>query len=134
MKAAAIIAGILFILLGAAGFVPALCPGGLLFGVLTVNEIQSIVYVATGVLGLLLGFGGEASGRTFFRIFGVVYALIAILGFAHVNGASLGIEMNMPDNVLHVLLAVIGLAVGFIHRRPVVPPPSGGRHDLREWA
>jgi hypothetical protein len=133
MKAAAIIAGILFILLGAAGFVPALCPGGLLFGVLTVHEIQSIVYIATGVLGLLLGFGGEGSGRTFFRIFGVVYALIAILGFAHVHGASMSIEMNTADNVLHAALAVIGLAIGFIARRPMVPPP-GPRHDLRELA
>ncbi len=133
MKAAAIIAGILFILLGAAGFVPALCPGGLLFGVLTVNEIQGIVYIATGMLGLLLGLGGEAKGRTFFRIFGVVYALIAILGFMHVSGASVGIEMNTADNVLHAVLAVIGLAIGFIARRPMVPPP-GPRHDLRELA
>jgi len=133
MKAAAIIAGILFILLGVAGFVPALCPGGLLFGVLTVNEIQSIVYIASGVLGLLLGFGGEAPGRTFFRIFGAVYAIIAILGFMHVSGARWGIEMNTPDNWLHAVIAVIGLAVGFIARRPVVPPP-GPRHDLREWA
>ena len=132
MKAAAIVAGILFILLGAAGFVPALCPGGLLFGVLTVNQIMSIVYVATGVLGLLLGFGGEAAGRTFFRIFGIVYALIAILGFMHVNGG-VGIEMNTADNVLHVVIAVIGIAAGFMARRPMVPPP-GPRHDLREWA
>lgn len=133
MKAAAIIAGILFVLLGVAGFVPALCPGGLLFGVLTVNEIQGIVYIATGVLGLLLGFGGETAGRTFFRIFGVVYALIAILGFAHVSGASIGIQMSTADNVLHVAIAVIGLAIGFMKRRPMVPPP-GPRHDLRELA
>jgi hypothetical protein len=133
MKAAAIIAGILFILLGIAGFVPALCPGGLLFGVLTVNEVQSIVYIATGVLGLLLGFGAESAGRTFFRIFGVVYALIAVLGFMHLIGAKTGIEMNTADNVLHAVIAVIGICAGFIARRPVVPPP-GPRHDLREWA
>jgi hypothetical protein len=133
MKAAAIIAGILFILLGAAGFVPALGQGGLLFGMLTVHEIQSIVYIATGILGLLLGFGGETSGRTFFRIFGIVYALIAILGFMHVSGASTGIEMNTADNVLHAVIAVIGICVGFISRRPMVPPP-GPRHDLRELA
>src|SRR5215831_11390209 len=134
MKAAAIIAGILFALLGIAGFFPALCPGGLLFGVLSVNEIQSIVYIATGVLGLLLGFGGEVPGRMFFRIFGIVYAIIAILGFVHVSGARWGIEMNAADNWLHAVIAVIGLAVGFISRRPVVPPSSGPRHDLREWA
>jgi hypothetical protein len=133
MKAAAIIAGILFALLGIAGFIPALCPGGLLFGVLTFHEIQGIVYIATGVLGLLLGFGGAPSARTFFRIFGIVYALIAILGFMHVSGASMGIEMNTADNVLHAVLAAIGIAAGFITRRPAVPPRTPG-HDLRELA
>jgi hypothetical protein len=135
MKSLAIIAGILFVAVGAAGFVPQLCPGGLLFGVFAVNEIHNGVHIATGVLALVLGLAGEAPARTFFRVIGIVYALLAAAGFVEQNGggALMGMTMNMADDILHVAIAIAGLSLGFFTDRRVLPPP-GPRHDLREWA
>ena len=135
MKRLAIAAGIIFILAGAAGFVPALCPSGLLFGLFAVTEMHNIVHIATGVLALLLAFGGGTSARVFFCIAGVVYAVVAVLGFMHVQGGPVGmLGMNTADNYLHAVLAVIGLWIGFFMHRSVMPPPSGPGRDLREWA
>ena len=51
----------------------------------------------------------------FFRIFGLVYALVAVLGFLKPEGPVLGyIANNMPDVWLHVVLAAAMLFLGFL--------------------
>ena len=50
----------------------------------------------------------------FFKIFGIVYALVAVLGFMKGNGLVLGmISNNTADTWLHVVLAVVMLFLGF---------------------
>ena len=50
-----------------------------------------------------------------FRIFGVIYALVAILGFMTPSGMLLGmISNNVADTWLHVILAVAMLFLGFV--------------------
>ena len=52
--------------------------------------------------------------NVYFRVFGIVYALVAILGFFTGNGLLLGlISNNMADTWLHVLIAIVALALGF---------------------
>jgi uncharacterized protein DUF4383 len=63
---------------------------------------------------LWAGRTSAAYARTYFRVFGVVYALVAVLGFYVGNGMLLGlISNNMPDTWLHVAIAVVALALGF---------------------
>jgi len=54
------------------------------------------------------------ASRMFFKIFGIVYALVAVLGFMKGNGLVLGmISNNTADTWLHVVLAVVMLFLGF---------------------
>ncbi len=80
-----------------------------LFGIFEVDPLHNIVHLLTGVLGLL---AVSLDWETMFaRTFGVIYALVAVLGFW--MGSVLGMQMNMADNVLHLVLALVFLCLGF---------------------
>ena len=120
VKTAAILFGIVFLVVGVLGFVGAVTPpmadgnGGMLFGIFHVNLGHNIVHIASGVVFLLCGMAGAGPSRTFFKIFGIVYALVAILGFVQGDTNLLGmIANNRADVWLHVALAVVMLFLGF---------------------
>ena len=118
IKAAAILFGIVFLVVGILGFIPA-CTINLngmpmLLGIFHVNTAHNIVHLVSGAVFLLCGMAGAGPSRTFFRIFGLVYALVAILGFLKPAGPVLWIiSNNMADVWLHVGLAVTMLFLGF---------------------
>jgi Domain of unknown function (DUF4383) len=57
---------------------------------------------------------GPGAARLWFQIFGLVYAVVAVLEFMIPNGMLLGLISNNPvDTWLHVVLAVAMLAIGF---------------------
>lgn len=121
VKSAAILFGIVFLVVGVLGFVPAATPpmangeGGMLLNLFHVNTAHNVIHLASGVVFLLCGFAGAGPSRTFFKIFGVVYALVAILGFMKGDGLLLGmVANNMADVWLHVVLAVTMLFLGFV--------------------
>ena len=120
MKGAAVLAGLAFLALGVAGFVPALSPQGLLFGLFAVNPSQNMFHIATGILGILLGAAGEGVSVTYFRLAGIVYALAVVLGlFAGRSGEVMGLAINAPNQVLHAAIAWVALYLGFFrHRDP----------------
>src|SRR5256885_16715480 len=107
MKRLAQIVGVVFLIAGIAGFIPALCPNGLLLGLFAVNGMHNIVHILSGVLALAMSFGTDALARTYFRIVGVVYALVTVLGFAAGGGGMLmGIAMNRVGQFLDLAFAV----------------------------
>jgi hypothetical protein len=55
MKVLALIAGIFFLLLGIAGFVPAFAANGMLFGVFPVHTTHSLIFLVAGVAGIMIG-------------------------------------------------------------------------------
>jgi Domain of unknown function (DUF4383) len=115
VKTAALLFGIVFLVIGILGFVPAATPpDGMLLGIFHVNTAHNIVHLASGVVFLLCGMAGAGPSRAFFKIFGIVYALVAILGFYYGDNALLGIiSNNTADTWLHVVLAVVMLFLGF---------------------
>jgi hypothetical protein len=119
VKTAAILFGLVFLLVGILGFVPAITKDEMLLGIFHVNFAHNIVHLASGAVFLLCGMAGAGPSRMFFRIFGIVYALVAALGFYYGDQPILGlISNNMPVVWLHVVLAVVMLFLGF--------GPSGG--------
>ena len=57
---------------------------------------------------------GEKASRVFFQAFGVIYGLVAVLGFFYGDAPLLGIVANnAADSVLHVVIAVVALYLGF---------------------
>jgi cytochrome c6 len=81
------------------------------FGLLDVNGWHNLVHILTGALGLLAFSAGAYVSRFYAFGLGVVYAVIAIWGFALGGGESiLGfIPINTADNLLHLAIAVLGL-------------------------
>ena len=116
LKTAAIIFGIVFLLVGVLGFVPGIITTGqMLLGIFHVNAVHNIVHLLSGAIALITGLTSTAAARMYFRVFGIVYALVAILGFFIGNGLLLGlISNNMADTWLHVLIALVALALGFV--------------------
>ena len=118
VKTAAILFGIVFLVVGILGFVPACTTDmngmPMLLGIFHVNTAHNIVHLASGAVFLLCGMASAGASRTFFKIFGVVYALVAVLGFYYGDQALLGIiSSNRADTWLHVGLAAVMLFLGF---------------------
>ena len=81
------------------------------FGVLDVNGWHNVVHILTGVLGLLAFRAGAYAARTYAMALGVVYLVVAVVGFAVGDGDSILsiVPVNTEDNVLHLLLGVAGV-------------------------
>src|SRR5437763_7586515 len=100
VKSAAILFGIVFLAVGILGFVPGVTTDvngmPMLLGIFHVNTAHNFVHLASGVVFLLCGMAGAGPSRTFFKIFGVVYAVVAIWGFAAGTGNTLWVVSNNP--------------------------------------
>lgn len=127
LKPAAMIFGVLLMLLGLAGFVPVVTiptPGGeygLLLGAFAVDPLHNVVHIVTGAVALAAGVKGEDASRMYFRVVGVLYALLAIAGFVVGAGTLLGMAHNVANAFLHLFFALVTLSLGFALR------PTGGR-------
>ena len=111
-RTAAIVLGIVFVAVGILGFFPnpLISPTGLF----VVNTMHNIVHLASGAV-LLAGAYTTLGAALALKIMGVVYALVAILGLVMGGNMLLGmIAMNAADHWLHVALAVVLLAAGFL--------------------
>ena len=115
LKKIAIAFGAVFIVVGILGFIPALTPDGRLLGLFAVNTLHNTVHLATGIVALAVAMASPRAILMFFRVFGVIYALVAILGFFTAGDQPLLglIAHNRADAVLHVLIAVVALWIGF---------------------
>jgi len=114
-KTLAIVFGIVFVVVGLLGFVPAAAPNGHLLGLFHVNAAHNVVHLLTGVAALICGMASSYAALMFFRIFGVIYGLVALLGFVGGDRPVLGfISNNMADSWLHVVIAVASLLIGFV--------------------
>jgi hypothetical protein len=119
VKTAAILFGIVFLAVGILGFVPACTTDmngmPMLLGIFHVNAAHNYVHLASGAVFLICGIAGAGPSRTFFKIFGIVYAIVAIMGFMNGDKPLLGlISNNMADVWLHTALAVVMLFLGFV--------------------
>jgi len=107
----AVLFGIGFIFAGVAGFLPSFNPNGMLFGMFEVNTMHNIVHLVSGVIAIMAATSHRFS-RLFFQVFGVVYSIVAIVGFAR-GGDLMLMHVNMADNFLHLGIGVIALLIGF---------------------
>jgi hypothetical protein len=78
-----------------------------------INGWHNVVHLLSGIVGLAM-VGTAAKARLFAIGYGVVYVLVTILGFAVGDGGLLLslIPINTADNLLHLAIAVTGIAVG----------------------
>lgn len=104
------ILGAVLVLVGLLGFV---MPSPLL-GIFAVDMIHNVIHLLTGAVLLGAAFmDGGRNVRLVNIVLGVVYLLVAALGFVAEGFLGTIIVANMADHLLHLLLGVVLLGVAF---------------------
>lgn len=122
--------GILYLLLGLAGFIPAFVsiPGtsesyiplaesagaysagfGYIFGIIPTNFLHNLIRCSVGLLGITC-YNNVGTARLFNRSFTVAYALLAIIGLFPLGETFFGLMPLFGGNVLLNALAAIAAA------------------------
>ncbi len=120
IKTAAVLFGIVFILIGILGFVPGVTDNEMLLGIFHVNAAHNVVHLLSGAAALFAGMTSFGASRMYFRIFGVVYGLVAVMGLMNMGQHTmlLGlISNNDADTFLHIAIAAVSLLLGFMPAR-----------------
>jgi len=121
--------GVAFILVAIVGFMatgmgnmeadPARAP--LLIGLFPVNVLHNVVHLLFGIWGLVAS-RTYSGARSYARIAGVLYLVLAVVGFVAPNGFGF-VPLGGNDVWLHLVLGLVLAGVGFTARelRPPVP-------------
>ena len=83
--------------------------------VFEVNGWHNLVHLASGVV-LLAAAPRRASAKVIALAFGLTYGLVAIIGLIDGSDVLGLIPINGADNVLHVLLSLLGIASALVSR------------------
>lgn len=122
--------GIVLLVVGILGFIPNPIVGdpgasgeaqertgaaeeGAIFGT---NAAHNVVHIASGLVAIWAGFlsGTPEQHSKLFNVgFGIVYAVVTLIGFVALDTMRSLLAVNTADNVLHLLIAVVLLGVGF---------------------
>lgn len=126
VQKAALIVGIVFLVIGIAGFIPGLTTnfetmqfaghesGALLLGVFQVSVLHNIVHLLFGIAGVALA-RSFAAARNYLIWGGAVYAVLLIYGlFLSGDHPANFVPVNAADNWLHAFLAVGMIALGLL--------------------
>ncbi len=109
--------GLIFLVIGILGFVPAIEPEHLLFGIFMVNPAHNIIHLLSGVVLLGAGLSNRWElARRATLAFAAIYGIVTILGFVLPNHVVFGMPMNMADNVLHLAITASALLFGLPER------------------
>ena len=138
----ALIYGVVFLLVGVAGFIPGLTTNydtlqfaghhseAMLMGLFQVSILHNIVHLLYGIAGLALS-RTSAGARHFLLWGGVVYLVLWLYGLVigHDSPANF-VPLNDADNWLHLLLGVTMVALSFLPRthRPATDTAATGRY------
>jgi hypothetical protein len=121
VQRAAQIFGIVFLLVGIAGFFVTgtsmaadIDTAPRLLGLFPLNLLHNVVHLLFGVWGLMASRSFDAS-RGYARIGGIAYLALALLGIVAPNGFGL-VPLGSHDVWLHALLGIALAAVGFTAR------------------
>jgi hypothetical protein len=130
----ALIIGIIYLIVGIAGFIPALrtappahapdvivhASHGYLLGLFPVNTPHNIVHLIIGVWGIT-AYGAWNQARVFARSLAILYGILAVMGLFPVLNTVFGlIPLHGHDVWLHAITAIIAAYFGWaVVERPV---------------
>lgn len=113
-KGFALLFAVVFLFLGAVGFVPFLVSEGFLFKFLKVNAATNLIHLLIGLVALWVAFTKSYYTRLYFQIVGFVLAVYAIFGFIYGKSPVLGfIANNPPLTWFHVIFGILALILGY---------------------
>lgn len=130
MKTAAMVWGVIFLLVGILGFIPGVTTNGFLFGIFHVDTLHNLIHLLTGALAIVAGSAGTQASRVYFQAVGIIYAVIALLGILYGRANLLGIiASNAADTWLHIVMAAVALYLGYLWMEE--RHPTTGSHAPR---
>jgi hypothetical protein len=124
----ALVLGIVFLLAGASGFMPAMLQPvpadapplavaegyGLVMGLLPVNLLHNLVHLLFGLLGVA-AFAGMFAPRVYAQIVAVAYGLLVVLGLFPATHTLFGLVPIYGNDVwLHLALGAVAAYFGFM--------------------
>jgi type II secretory pathway component PulF len=137
VQLAALIFGIVFLLVGILGFIPGITSNydqlaaaghhseAMLLGVFQVSILHNIVHLLFGVAGLVMARSVPAA-RNYLIWGGVIYLVLWLYGlFIDQQSAANFVPLNTADNWLHFILGVAMLALGLLLVRGRAANPRG---------
>jgi hypothetical protein len=140
IQSAAMLVGLVFLLVGILGFIPGITSNyddlkfaghdsnAQLLGIFDTSILHNIVHLLFGVAGLTLAKTFEGA-RSFLIGGGVIYLALFLYGviFGHDEGGANFVPVNWADNILHVVLGggmiLLGVVLGKeVSRRGTAAP------------
>lgn len=129
VQAAALLVGVVFLLVGVLGFVPGITTHygemsfaahhseAKLLGVFQVSVLHNLVHLAFGVAGVTLS-RSASRARTYLLVGGAVYLVLWLYGMV-IEGDSAAnfVPVNSADNWLHLILGLGMVAAGALLTR-----------------
>ncbi len=91
----------------------------MLLGLFMINPLHNIAHILVGIAGLAMA-RTLAGARSYGWLLTVLYAALFVYGLIAVNASWDFLNINAGDNVLHLLTAVVGLAIALIPVRDAV--------------
>jgi hypothetical protein len=87
---------------------------------LTFPPAHNLFHLLSGVIALFAGLGASPSGpRRFGLIFGSIYVLVAIAGFAGLRDLGpIQVGLNLHYNFIHLAVGFFSLLAGFASAKP----------------
>lgn len=95
-----------------------------------VNALHNVIHIVTGLAALGIGLGLRGRDQANAAIgFGVAYAAVALLGIVDPTLFGLMTEapINTADHVLHIGLALVSIALGWMARDAETPATARTR-------
>jgi hypothetical protein len=86
----------------------------MLFGYFMVDTMHNIIHIASGVIAIMAA-TSDRYARLYFQVFGLVYVAVAVWGF-WTGGDLYMMQVNLADNILHIVIGVVALLLGFSPR------------------
>lgn len=105
-KKLAYVFGAVFVLVGLLGFVNNPLVGA--NGIFETDALHNLVHLLFGVVLLVVAMKAAAKSALYLKIIGVIYLVLAVLGFLMGEGMLLGlVQTNTADHWLHLILGVV---------------------------
>lgn len=82
-------------------------------GIFETDSTHNLIHLISGLVGLFAASKGATLSRQYLIVFGLVYAVVAVLGFMSGTDVLGLITINTADNYLHTAIAAACLIVGF---------------------
>jgi Domain of unknown function (DUF4383) len=112
-KTLAMVFGVVFVLVGLLGFVGNPIVGTT--GLFETDGLHNIVHLLVGIILIVVAATAAQMSSMTLKIVGVVYLLLAVVGFVTEGGGPLLglVTANVADTYLHLVLGAVILIAGF---------------------